>query len=175
MTELVLPSAHPSPQPKSQIDQFSCFCTGDRRVHYLCHCELWLCSVVDDISISIKVELLLHDLVFFMITDLGINPKDHWSCICCPRAHPANSHHVTECMLQYQSHWLAGFDLFVYDLTLVLQYFKIVLKEQFYVQCMSIINRIQLDSGHHRTALDFDDQTTVFFCDQNSRVSTVTF
>ena len=28
MTELVLPSAHRSPQPKWQIDQFSCFCTA---------------------------------------------------------------------------------------------------------------------------------------------------
>ena len=27
-TELVLPSAHPSPQPKRQIDQFSRFCTA---------------------------------------------------------------------------------------------------------------------------------------------------
>jgi len=26
--ELVLPSAHPSPQPKWQIDRFSCFCTA---------------------------------------------------------------------------------------------------------------------------------------------------
>jgi len=29
--ELVLPSAHPSPQPKRQIDRFSCFCTGHGR------------------------------------------------------------------------------------------------------------------------------------------------
>ena len=27
--ELLLPLAHPSPQPKGQIDRFSCFCTAD--------------------------------------------------------------------------------------------------------------------------------------------------
>ena len=32
--ELVLLSAHPSPQPKLQIDRFSRFCTDDRRVSY---------------------------------------------------------------------------------------------------------------------------------------------
>jgi len=32
MIELVLPLAHPSPQSKWQIDRFSCFRTGDRRV-----------------------------------------------------------------------------------------------------------------------------------------------
>jgi len=31
MIKLVLPSAHPSPQPKLQIDQFSCFCTTHGR------------------------------------------------------------------------------------------------------------------------------------------------
>jgi len=30
--EHVLPSAHPSPEPKRQIDRFSRFCTDDRRV-----------------------------------------------------------------------------------------------------------------------------------------------
>jgi len=35
--ELVLPSAHPSPQPIRQIDQFSCFCTahGRKSLHTL--------------------------------------------------------------------------------------------------------------------------------------------
>jgi len=32
MIELVLPSAHPSPQPKQQIDRFSQFCTADARI-----------------------------------------------------------------------------------------------------------------------------------------------
>jgi len=35
MIELLLPSAHPSPQPKRQIDRFSCFCTAhDRKSLY---------------------------------------------------------------------------------------------------------------------------------------------
>jgi len=35
MIELVLPSAHPSPQPKRQIDRFSRFCTAHDRVSIL--------------------------------------------------------------------------------------------------------------------------------------------
>jgi len=31
MIELVLPSTHPSPQPKRQISRFSCFCTAHGR------------------------------------------------------------------------------------------------------------------------------------------------
>jgi len=32
MIELVLPSAHPSPRPKRQIDRFSRFCTAHGRM-----------------------------------------------------------------------------------------------------------------------------------------------
>ena len=45
--ELVLPSAHPSPQPKRQIDRFSRFCTAYSRewTGTLCYVVYVMCSV----------------------------------------------------------------------------------------------------------------------------------
>jgi len=69
--ELVLPSAHLSPQPKRQIDQFSCFCTAHSRK------SLYFTMGA---PFPPKLPLPMKDLdpIYFMIPWAHPNPQPKW-------------------------------------------------------------------------------------------------